>query len=120
MSESQIDDLVLHSERNLARTNPRSQEACVLALVNCATTRWPRGMAGLMFPVGLRTRVTTSAARIETVADLARGLGPICELETSVLGEHADELVSIIKSVVSLTQTNSHLLLVIIKPGLVY
>lgn len=57
-----------------------------------------------MFLVGLRTKLATNAVRIETVADLARELCPSCALETNVLGEHADELLLIIKSIISPTQ----------------
>ena len=54
-----------------------------------------------MFPDALRKKLVMAAARIETVADIACELGQNFALETSVLGDHADELISIIKTTVS-------------------
>ena len=104
MSELQVDSLALRLEQNKTRTNMRNQEACVSALANWATARWPCGMAELMFSSALKKKLAMSAARIDTVADLARELSPNCALETNLLDEHTDELVSIIKSIILSTQ----------------
>ena len=88
----------------MIKTSLRNQAACGLALANFATAKWPHRMAGLMFLVGLRTKLATIATRIEIVADLVRELPTSCAFETSVLGKHADELLSIIKSIISPTQ----------------
>ena len=106
VSELEAINLVSHLEQNRTRTrtNIRIQDACSSALANFATARWPGGMAELMFPNALRKKLVTAAARIETVADIARKLGQNFAFETSVLGDHADKLISIIKTTVSPVQ----------------
>ena len=64
-------------------------------------------MGQLMFPSAIRKKLATGAARVDTVADLAHELSPDCALETNVLGEHADKLVGVIKSVLSHTQRHA-------------
>ncbi len=72
------------------------QDDCKAALTDFAISKWPCGMDELMFSSALRQRLASTAARIVSIDDLHKELSPACNLNTSSLRAHAQEIVSIL------------------------
>ena len=58
-----------------------------------------------MFFNTLRQRLASATARIELIDDLCKKLSPACNLNTSSLRVHAQEIVSILQEIVRSTKS---------------
>ncbi len=91
----------------MIKAPPVDQDACKAALTDFAKSKWPYGIDELMFSSALRQRLASAAMRIVSIDDLRKKLSPACNLNTSSLRAHAQEIVSILQGIVS--STKSHL-----------
>ncbi len=73
-----------------------NQDACKAALTDFAISKWLYGMDELMFSSILRQRLASVVAQIVSIDDLRKELSPTCNLNTSSLRAHVQEIVSIL------------------------
>ncbi len=87
------------------KTSILDQNACKAALTDFAILKWPCGIDELMFSNALREKLASAAMQIVSINDLRKELNPACNLNTSSLKIHAQEIVSILQRIVSSTKS---------------
>ncbi len=81
------------------------QDACQATLTDFAISKWLCGIDKLMFSSALKQRLAGAIAQIVSINDLRKKLSLACNLNTSSLRAHVQEIVCILQKIVSLTKS---------------